>query len=85
MPHTLILEERRLLTITGAVEIDSFDEQNVVLYTDLGELTIRGENLHINRLSVETGEVSVEGDVLLIAYSAQSVRPGGGLFSRLFR
>ena len=69
LPHNLILEDRRLLTITGVADIDSFDEQTVVLFTDVGELTVKGANLHINKLSVETGEVSIEGEVGLLAYA----------------
>ncbi len=84
LPHNLILEDRRLLTITGVADIDSFDEQTVVLFTDVGELTVKGANLHINKLSVETGEVSIEGEVGLLAYAEDQGRPAG-LLARLFR
>ena len=55
MPHNLILEDRRTLTVSGVSDVDSFDEQTVVVFTDMGELTVRGTDLHINRLSVEVG------------------------------
>ena len=83
LPHNLIMEDRRILTITGVADIDSFDEQTIILFTDVGELTIKGYNLHINKLSVETGEVSVEGDIGLLAYSEEHSRPAGFL-ARLF-
>ena len=48
--HNLILEERGSLTVTGVEDIDSFDDQTVVIYTGLGELTVRGNQLHIERI-----------------------------------
>jgi sporulation protein YabP len=60
LPHNLILEDRRLLTVSGVSDVDSFDEQTVVIFTDKGELTVRGRDLHINKLSVEIGELLME-------------------------
>ena len=57
--HNLILEERGNLTITGVEDVDSFDEETVVVYTGLGELTVRGSGLHINKIDVEAGELSL--------------------------
>ena len=51
LPHNLILEDRRALSVSGVADIDSFDEQSVILFTDLGELTVKGFNLHINKLN----------------------------------
>ena len=83
-PHNLILEGRRKLSLSGISDVDSFDDQTVVVYTDLGELCIRGHDLHIDRLSIETGELNVEGEVDSLSYSNQQ-KSGGGLFSRLFK
>ena len=84
-PHNVILEERRRLTISGVTDIDSFDEQTVVLYCETGELAIRGEGLHINRIDVETGELSLEG-LRIDAFSyADNLPNRGGFFSKLFR
>ena len=58
--HNLILEERGSLTVTGVSDIDSFDEETVVVYTDLGELTVRGSGLHINKIDVDAGELELE-------------------------
>ena len=63
LPHNLILEDRRALSVSGVADIDSFDEQSVILFTDLGELTVKGFNLHINKLNVDTGELTLEGEV----------------------
>ncbi|MBP3696305.1 MAG: sporulation protein YabP [Clostridia bacterium] len=84
MPHNLVLEDRRLLTLSGVSDVDSFDEETVVVFTDLGELTIRGSDLHINRLSVEVGELTVEGKISALIYS-QDAAPKGGFFSKVFR
>lgn len=84
MPHNLVLEDRRLLTLSGVSDVDSFDEETVVVFTDLGELTIKGSDLHINRLSVEVGELTVEGKISALVYS-QDAAPKGGFFSKVFR
>lgn len=84
MPHNLVLEDRKMLTVSGVSDVDSFDEETVVVFTDLGELTIRGSNLHINRLSVEVGELTVEGNIAALIY-ADEVPKSGGFFSRVFR
>ena len=84
MPHNLVLEDRRLLTLSGVSDVDSFDEETVVVFTDYGELTIRGSDLHINRLSVEVGDLTVEGKISALVYS-QEASPKGGFFSKVFR
>ena len=84
LPHNLVLEDRRMLTVSGVSDVDSFDEETVVVFTDLGELTIRGSNLHINRLSVEVGELSVEGNIAALIYSDDTPK-SGGFFRRVFR
>ncbi len=84
MPHNLVLEDRKMLTVSGVSDVDSFDEQTVTVFTDMGELTVRGSNLHINRLSVETGELTVEGNIAALIYSDE-VPKNGGFFSRVFR
>ena len=56
MPHSVVLEDRRRLTVSGVSDVDSFDEQMIVVFTELGELTVKGADLHISRLSLEMGE-----------------------------
>ncbi len=84
MPHNIVLEDRRMLTVSGVSDVDSFDEETVIVFTDLGELTIRGSNLHINRLSVEVGELTVEGSIAALIYSDEAPK-SGGFFSKVFR
>ena len=83
-PNNIILEDRRTLTVTGVNDIDSFDEEMIVVYTDLGELTVKGNDLHINKIDVDMGELSVEGEIGSLSYSERAVRKGGFL-SRLLR
>ena len=63
LPHHLVLEDRRALTVSGVSDVDSFDELTVVIYTEMGELTVKGQGLHINRLNVETGDLTLEGTI----------------------
>lgn len=82
--HNIILKNRRLLTVSGVTDVDSFDEVEIVAYTDEGELTIRGEQLKINRLNTETGELNVEGVISSLSYLNE--RPEAkSLFARIFR
>lgn len=83
VPHSLILENRRTLTATGVSNVDSFDDQTIVAYTDLGELTIRGTKLQINKLNIETGELNLNGEITSMTYSEN--RPAAGFFSKLFK
>lgn len=55
IPHNIVLEDRQHLTLSGVTDVDTFDEQTICVLTDLGELTIKGDDLHINRLSLEMG------------------------------
>ncbi len=83
MPHTVILEGREKLTISGVVDVQSFNEEQVLLETVRGMLVVRGQGLHVERLQLEAGELIVEGEVGLVEYD-DSVQPRGGLLKRLF-
>lgn len=82
--HNLIMEDRKTLTLTGISDVDSFDEQTVVLITDIGELIIKGDSLQIKGFSVESGELSLEGRIDSLSYQKVN-KNNGGFFSRLFR
>ena len=84
MPHNVILEDRRNLTVSGVSDVDSFDEQNITVFTDMGELAVRGYNLHINKLNIETGELTLEGSIQSLSYADVHSR-SGGFFGRLFK
>lgn len=81
MPHKLTLVSRKELNMTGVTEVVSFDELCVVLKTSMGLLTIHGQNLQLKNLSLEGGQVAVEGT--LTAFLYEEPRKGGAL-RRLF-
>ena len=84
LPHSVVMEDRRNLSVTGVTDIDSFDEQTIIANTDLGELTIRGWNLHITRLNLEQTELLVEGDISSLTYT--DIRPQAkGFFAKVLR
>ena len=85
MPHNIILEDRRLLTVSGVSDVDSFDERMVTVFTDMGELIVRGTDLHINRLSVEVGELLLEGRIISLTYQDEAPKSAGGFFGKVFR
>ncbi len=82
LPHKLSLEERKKLTVSGVTEVVSFDEAAVVLKTGRGTLLVRGEGLHLKTLSLDGGQVAVDGTITALIY--EEPRREGGFFSRLF-
>ena len=82
-PHRVVLDQRRRLTISGGEEVESFDESSVVMSTNQGALLIHGSSLHIEKLSLDGGEVLVQGEVDALTYEEELSQ--GGFFSRLFR
>ena len=86
-PHRLMMEDRGKMSMTGIVDVISFDEDQVVLYTDKGLLTIKGKDLCVSRLTLDKGEVDVDGQADSLVYSSNVSlrRSGESLLSRLFR
>lgn len=84
-PHNLIMENRRAINISGVNDVGNFDDGMVVLYTQLGELTIKGRNLHISRLNVETGDVILDGEVIALVYNEDEKPQSTSIFKRIFR
>ena len=83
--QNLILENRSKLSISGVNDVLSFDDQVVIIETELGLLTVKGENLKINKLSIDTSEVIVEGEINNLGYSEHHGRAEGGLFGKIFK
>ena len=83
--HSINAENRRKLSISGVTDIDSFDENTVLLYTTMGELTIKGSDLHVNDLSVTNGEMNIEGEIDAVIYGDKDLRSPLSFISRLFR
>ena len=83
-PHLLTLDGRRKLSISGVEEVESFDEQEIVMRTVAGGLVVTGEGLSVSRLSVENGDVSVNGRIDALRYENPS-EERRSLWSKLFR
>lgn len=84
--QNLVLENREKLSISGVLDVLSFDDQVVILETELGMLTIKGENIRINKLSIDTSEVIIDGNISSISYSDKELnQKGSGLLNKLFK
>ena len=83
--HTIVIDEKQRVVINGVEDVDSFDENNVVLLTTLGMLSLTGADLHMSRLSLEDGQMIIEGDIIGLAYSDMDTRHQGNWLGRLFR
>lgn len=84
--QNLVLENRNKLSISGVLDVLSFDDQIVIVQTDLGLLTIKGDNLRINKLSIDTSEVIIEGEINSLSYSQNNnEKKGEGLLSKIFK
>lgn len=85
--HKLILQNRQVGNISGICDVVSFDENTIVLDTDMGLLTIKGKELHVSRLTLEKGEVDIEGTLDSMVYSSNEAlrKSGESLFTRLFK
>lgn len=81
-PQKLTLDNRHKLAVSGVQDVESFEENAVVLHTNRGVLVIRGQDLHLRQLSVDGGQVVVEGSVDALIY--EESRKEGGFLSRLF-
>ena len=85
--QNLILENREKLSISGVLDVLSFDDQIVILETELGLLTVKGENLRINKLSLDTADVIVDGEIYNMGYSDKEIekKNSGGILGKIFK
>jgi len=84
--QNITLKDRRRLLITGVHNVESFNEECIVVDTELGIIVVRGLEMHINKLDVENASLDVEGEIGAVEYLDQSVpRRKGGFLSGLFR
>ena len=87
LSHKLELYNREKGILTGVLDVISFDENSIVLDTDMGFLTVKGKDLHVSRLSLEKGEMDLEGNVDSLVYSSnESYRKANqSLWAKLFK
>lgn len=84
--QNLILENREKLNVSGVLDVLSFDDQIVIIETELGLLTVKGDNLRINKLSTDTEEVTVEGNIFTLSYSERNnSNKDSSIFSKIFK
>ena len=82
--HCIHLDNRQLMSVTGVKNVDSFNEFEVTLVTDVGDLRIEGSELHISKLNLDDGQVVLEGAIIALEYS-EGEPQRGSLFSRMFK
>lgn len=85
--HKLVINNRKTSMVTGVLDVLSFDLNEILLETEQGMLMVKGTDLHVNRLSVEKGEVDLSGNIDSVAYSSASQvnRQNENFFAKLFR
>lgn len=85
--QNLVLENRKKLNVSGVNDVLSFDDQVVMVDTELGLLTVKGENIRINKLSLDTAEVIIDGDISSLSYSQnkQEKTSGTSLLGKIFK
>lgn len=84
--HRIVLTGRKTAVISGVLDVLSFDTREVLLETDLGILLLKGDDLHVNRLTLEKGEVDLDGRIDSIAYSESNHMKGeDSFFKKLFK
>ena len=84
--QNLILENRNRLNISGVLDVLSFDDQIIIVETELGMLTVKGDNLRTNKLSIDASEVIVEGEVISLTYSNKDLdKKGESFLGKIFK
>ncbi len=80
--QSISMENRTKLNITGVEDVESFDENAIIMNTSQGDLIVRGTGLHIGRISLNVGQLSVEGSISELSYEDKA--PSGGFWQKLF-
>lgn len=83
LPHTLLLEDRAKMTLSGIKEVTGFSDTEVMLKTSCGALAVFGKGLNISRLNTDTGELFISGEINIMKYSKDKRK--GSLFEGLFK
>lgn len=84
--HNLIIENRAKLNLTGVKDIHSFDDEVVLVETELGILTIKGLDLKMNKLNLDNSELCIEGKIIALVYSENEMgKKNGGMLGKIFK
>lgn len=84
--QNIVLEDREKLNISGVKDVLSFDDQIIIVQTTLGLLTIKGENLRVNKLNIDTSDFSIDGNISSLAYSnSESFKEHTSFLGKIFK
>ncbi len=83
--HNIIMENREKANITGVLDIHSFDDELILAETEDGILTIKGNDLKMNKLNLDNNELIVEGKIVALIYSDNVQEKKGGMFGKIFK
>lgn len=83
--HGLILQQRETLSLTGVTDVDNFNDKVLLIYTSLGELTVRGRNLCVESFSAESGELMAHGDIKAMIYGDRNRQSKPNILRKIFR
>lgn len=86
--HSVIVENRHDLILTGIIDVISFDEETIISDTEMGILIIRGNNLHVSKMDLEKGDMAIDGDIISLTYEDESNSAklkGKSIFSNIFK
>ncbi|OGO86262.1 MAG: sporulation protein YabP [Clostridiales bacterium GWD2_32_59] len=83
--HSISIENRQKFSANGIVEVITFEEKNIVIDTKQGRLIIKGNNLHIDKLNLETSDIELAGQINSLNYDSSSEKRKKGLIQSLFK
>lgn len=83
--HSIIMENRENLTVTAVTDVKSFDSENILITLQEGGLSLKGKNLKITQLDLETGTVAISGECSSLVYTGSTAQTGGNLLKRLMK
>lgn len=85
--HSVSIDRREKINITGVLDVITFDEENIVAETEMGTLVIHGTGMHINKLNLDNGEMDTEGEIVSLTYEQERAytKNKSSFLSKLFR
>lgn len=84
LPHNIIMENRSKISISGVENAESYNEQEVVLHTSKGVLIIRGDMLNLSKLNLDSGEITVNGRIVMLEY-VEEKKSGTSILGKIFK
>ena len=85
--HNITIANRQNISITGVLDVISFDEEMIVAETEMGIMILKGMNLHVNKLDLNRGDLDIDGEIYSLLYEEKNTygKPAGSFFSKIFR